>query len=560
MPAMMFMKRLAAGLMALGARRLMALGLAGVTVFVLVGVSAYYLSRPQREVLYANLDAQDVTRIGAALDDAGIAFDVSATGDAVLVQYGETAKARMILARKGLPKSDAAGYELFDKLGSLGLTSFMQQVTQVRALEGELARTIQLIDGVKAARVHLAMRSDGYLHDKNEKPTASVVIRSEGADMAGAAQAIRHLVAAAIPGLAPDQVTVMSTDGTLLSSSDDPLSAAPEKMIGLERTIAADLQQKLERTLAPYLGIDNFRVSVVAKLNIDRKQINETTYDPNSRVERSLRTIKETGEAQNANGAQPVSAQQNVPQEAAPATSGDTSREKKDHKEELTNYEINSKQVATVSEGYGIDQISVAMVLNKAQLIKSMGANPSPDALDTAVKDIEQLAGSAAGLNAARGDRIKITAVEFLPSGQMLAPTAEPGLMERFSHSLGSLINAGALIVVTLLTILLGLRPALRTIVTLAPPAGAADAMAALSASGGGFPAIPPPPGGPGGQIGGFGMTKIDAFDSDPRFDALARQMTNSPRERLAKIVELDPARAAQVLKQWLDAGEKSAA
>lgn len=562
MPFVTFLKKLGAGLLALGARRLLALGLAGLTVFVLVGVSGYYLSRPQREVLYANLDAQDVTRIGAALDDAGIAFDVSSTGDTVLVDYGETARARMILARRGLPKSDSAGYELFDKLGSLGLTSFMQQVTQVRALEGELSRTIQLIDGVKAARVHLAMRSDGYLRDASEKPTASVVIRFEGSESTAAAQAVRHLVAAAIPGLTPDQVTVMSTNGLLLSASDDPASAAPQKMIEMERTISSDLQQKLERTLAPYLGLDNFRVSVMAKLNADRRQINETSFDPNSRVERSVRTIKESGEAQNANGAPPATVAQNVPQEATPGQGGDSSREKKDHKEELTNYEINSKQTATTSEGYGIDQLSVAVVLNKAQLAKSLGANPSADAVTAALRDIEQLASSAAGLRDARGDRIKVTAVDFLPAGEALAPVEGRGLLARLQDEMGTFVNAGALLIVTLLVLLLGLRPALKSIVALAPPA-AVEMAAALpgAAPDAGFATMPPLADGPG-EMGGFGMAKIPGFDDsgDPQFDALARSISHSPRERLAKIVELDPNRAAQVLKQWLETDGKPAA
>jgi flagellar M-ring protein FliF len=137
------LQRFGTGLSTLGTRRLLALGITGLTVFALLGISGYLLSRPQQEVLYAGLESQDVTRIGAALNDAGIRFDVNVGGDAVLVNLGEAARARMLLAQKGLPRSDSAGYELFDKLGSLGLTTFMQQVTKVRALEGELSKTIR---------------------------------------------------------------------------------------------------------------------------------------------------------------------------------------------------------------------------------------------------------------------------------------------------------------------------------------------------------------------------------------------------------------------------------
>lgn len=552
MQVVSFLKGLAAGLLALGTRRLMALGLAGVTVFALVGVSGYYLSRPEREVLYSGLDPQDVTRIGSALEEAGIPFDVSVTGDAVLVDYGKTAKARMLLAEKGLPKSDGAGYELFDKMGSLGLTSFMQQVTRVRALEGELSRTIQLIDGVKAARVHLALRNEGAFRDGKETPTASVIIRSDGPGSVPAS-AIRHLVAAAIPGLGPDQVTVMSTDGTLLSSNDDSVTAAPEKLIGLERTISSDIEQKILRTLGPYLGVDNFRVSVTAKLNADRKQINETNYDPNSRVERSVRSFKESGEAQNANGQQAVSADQNIPQEAAPATGSDSSKEKKDRKEELTNYEINSKTVSTVSEGYGVDGLSVALVINKPVLLKTLGDGATPEQLAAQLKDIEQLASSAAGINETRGDRIKVTAVDFTVTDQALEAVPGEGLMATLSGNLGTLINAGALILVSLLILLLGLRPAMKAILATPAALPGMDAMPSLP-SGEGVDGLP----GFGGTP--FAVADFDMPTPDTRVDDLAREIANTPQARLEKIVELDTDRAAQVLKAWLNGVEAEAA
>lgn len=552
MQVVSFLKGLAAGLLALGTRRLMALGLAGVTVFALVGVSGYYLSRPEREVLYSGLDPQDVTRIGSALEEAGIPFDVSVTGDAVLVDYGKTAKARMLLAEKGLPKSDGAGYELFDKMGSLGLTSFMQQVTRVRALEGELSRTIQLIDGVKAARVHLALRNEGAFRDGKETPTASVIIRSDGPGSVPAA-AIRHLVAAAIPGLGPDQVTVMSTDGTLLSSNDDSVTAAPEKLIGLERTISSDIEQKIQRTLGPYLGVDNFRVSVSAKLNADRKQISETNYDPNSRVERSVRSFKESGEAQNANGQQAVSADQNIPQEAAPATGSDSSKEKKDRKEELTNYEINSKTVSTVSEGYGVDGLSVALVINKPVLLKTLGDGATPEQLAAQLKDIEQLASSAAGINETRGDRIKVTAVDFTVTDQALEAVPGEGIMATLSGNLGTLINAGALILVSLLILLLGLRPAMKAILATPSALPGMDAMPSLP-SGEGADGLP----GFGGTP--FAVADFDVPTPDTRVDDLAREIANTPQARLEKIVELDTDRAAQVLKAWLNGVEAEAA
>ncbi|MFM8748037.1 MAG: flagellar basal-body MS-ring/collar protein FliF [Aestuariivirga sp.] len=546
------LKRLLEGLRALGGKRLIALGLTGLTVFILVGVSGYYLSRPQQEVLYSGLESQDITRIGAALDDAGIPFDVSAAGDAVLVEFGQAAKARMLLAQKGLPKSDSAGYELFDKLGSLGLTTFMQQVTKVRALEGELARTIRLIDGVKAARVHLALRSEGSFRGGNDQASASVIIRADGDMGAQAASAIRHLVAAAIPGLAPNLVTVMSADGTLLLSTDDPASAAPEKQIGLERSISADLESRIGRTLLPYVGLGNLRVSVSAKLNTDRRQINETTFDPNSRVERSMRTIKESGEAQNAANAEGVTVEQNIPVEQAANPAGDTSSERKDRKEELTNYEINSRSTSTTSDGYSIERLSVAVVVNRSVLTRGLGDSPDEAAVSAKIDEIRGLATSAAGFVESRGDTITVTTVDFLDDLGGGLPEDSEGLVAWLGSHLPLLINTGVLLLITVLVLLLGLRPALKMIMNDQPQGGLQLAS---------------PPGLPGDSAGmpiadmslstsaldNFAMPQLQGAEADPVLDSLAREVSNSPKDRLAKIVELDPDRAVEVLKQWLD-------
>jgi flagellar M-ring protein FliF len=538
----------------LGPRRLAALGLTGFAVFLLVAVSGYLLNKPRQEVLYAGLDPQDVTRIGATLGDASIGFDINVSGDAVLVDYGEAARARMLLAQKGLPRSDSAGYELFDKLGSLGLTSFMQQVTKVRALEGELARTIQLIDGIKAARVHLAMRNEGSFRTRDERPTASVIIRADSEAGLRSGNAIRHLVAAAIPGLSPDQVTVMNADGTVLESNDDPLSAAPQKLVDLERRVARDIEDRVSKTISPYLGAGNFRVSVAAKLNADRRQISQTEFDPNSRVERSTRTIKETGEAQNANGTPAVSVETNIPVEETPKGAGDNSRERKERKEELTNFEINSKSVATTSEGYGIDRLSIALVVNREAIVKALGDKANDEAVATQVAEIQKLTASASGLVEARGDSITVAAVGFIDQESDFAPASEEGFLSLVYAQLGSIINASALIAVTLLLLLLGLRPALRMILgPVAQPGVDGAALSFPSALPGGAEALAlGSMGEAGSPLDAATLGQIEST-RDPLIDDLARDVANSPRDRLTKIVELDPDRAVEVLRQWLN-------
>ena len=162
----------------------------------------------------------------------------------------------------------------------------MQEVTRVRALEGEIARTIQAMRGVKAARVHIVLPDNGSFRRNRQPPSASVIIRTEAANDFSSAPAIRHLVAAAVPGMTIDQVTVLSTDGTILAAGGDSASASPAKMMSLEKTIGRELQDNIAKTLTPYLGFNNFEISVAARLNTDKRQTNETAFNPESRVER----------------------------------------------------------------------------------------------------------------------------------------------------------------------------------------------------------------------------------------------------------------------------------
>jgi len=470
----------------LGTRRLIALGLIGLAVFLVVGLGAYYLSRPQQEPLYTGLSREDVSRMGAVLKDAGIPFDVSADGTSVLVNYGNTARARMLLAEKGLPQSANSGYELFNDLGSLGLTSFMQEVTRVRALEGELARTIQTMAGIKAARVHIVLPDRGSFRREAQPASASVVIRTETADSVTPARAIRHLVAAAIPGMSVDKVTVLNTDGTLVLAGDDATSAATGRMASLERTVSLEIQDNVRKTLVPYLGLSNFEVSVAARLNTDRTRTNETIYDPESRVERSVRTIRETEVSQNRNNQNPTTVQQNLPDEQVQASGGEVSSEDNQRREEVTNYEISSKTVETVRDGYRIERLSIAVLVNRERLAALAGPNATDAAIDQQMREIEQLVASAAGAVTDRGDQIKVSAVNFIEDSRNLEPVPPISIGELLVRQSGNFINAATILVVALLVIWFGLRPAVTAILA-RPPAEEAKVAAAE-----GDPALPP--------------------------------------------------------------------
>ncbi len=563
MNAMDQAQRLLANLLQLGGRRLAALAAIGVAVFSIVGVGGYYLSRPANETLYSGLDRQDIASIGAALHDADIGFDVSPDGTTVSVRYGQTAQARMLLAEKGLPHSSNAGYELYDKMGSLGLTSFMQDVTRVRALEGELARTIQSMAGIRAARVHVVLPDEGSFRRARQPPSASVVIRASTVDDAHVAGAIRHLVASAVPGMTIDEVTVLSTDGTVLASGDDATNGAPSKMLDLEKVIDGNIAENIRRTLAPSLGAKNLQVSVAARLNTDTKQIAETTYNPDGRVERSTRTVKETTASQNSSSQAPAGVGQNLPQAKPQGGDGKNATEQNDKREELNNYEVSSKTTTTVSTGYTIDRLSIAVVLNRAALVSALGDKVPADGVDRKLADIEQLVGSAAGFDKARGDSVKVMAVDFVDNSRDLEPVPSPSVMEAVLRQSGTLINAALVLAFTGVVVIFVVRPLTRVLGAPPTAVSAVDMEMPMLESAGDTIMLPEPGMSPmdladtsmaGSMDLGMGMGMgMGGWNQEVSLiDDITSQPRRSPQKRLEQMIEFDEEQAAAVLKQWV--------
>jgi flagellar M-ring protein FliF len=525
-----------------GPRRLAILAAVAVLVMATIGVSSYYLNKPAYETLYVGLERSDVNQIGLVLGEAGISFDVDSKGTSILVPAGKTAQARMLLAEKGLPTSANAGYELFDNVGSLGLTSFMQQVTRVRALEGEIARTIQSISGIKSARVHIVMPERANFRREEQQPTASVMIRASGIDERRTAMSIRFLVAAAVPGLNADKVTVIDTNGTLLAAGDDPASNTANRAFGVEQTVENEMESNINQALAPYLGAENFRASVKAAVNTDTKQIEETIFDPASRVERSVQTVRTNDNSNHQQASTPTSVEQNLPADRpAAAADGPKSTEKRERKEETTNYEINSKKIATKSDGFSISKLSIAVVVNRQRLLDILGKDAPADALEARVAEIRKVVASATGFDDKRGDKIDVAAVEFL-DGLGGAPADTPGFMDRLGTHVFSLINAAAFVLVAFLVTWFGLKPLAAALGKPAPgaPQSFEDVQRSLPASEG-HPQIA----GAAGALPGPGVPGASPIDE------LRQKLRPAPQERLARMVDLNEERTAQILRKW---------
>lgn len=540
-------KSLIDNLRSLGPKRLAMMGGAAAIVVTVILTASLWLNRPAYEALYVGLDRNDVGQIGVVLSEAGIRYDVSSDGTAVMVPTGRTGQARMLLAERGLPTSSNAGYELFDNVGSFGLTSFMQEVTRVRALEGEIARTIQSIAGIKSARVHIVMPERASFRREEQAPTASVVVRASSTDGAKAALAIRHLVAAAVPRLNPDKVTVLDASGELLAAGDDPNNNNAARSITLERTVEGQVEDNIRRALAPYLGHENFRASVKAEINTDMRQTEETIFDPESRVERSVQVVRANDQSSQRQAAPPTTVQQNLPEEDVAAGEGPASSEQRERREETTNYELNTKRIATVSNGYSVSRLSIAVVVNRERLAAVLGADATPERIAERIAEIEKMASSAAGVDTARGDVINVSSVEFI-EGIGGVEMAGPGFLESAGRHTGTMINALAFIVVVFLVSWFGLRPMVAAVtgkgeadddmnfgdLQLALP-NPLDAMQ-----------LPDPLSGDGDGMGAFGGPFPDHMADDIRF-----KIKPAPQDRLAQMVDLNEERTAMILRKW---------
>ena len=531
------LKPLIDNLKAFGPQKLAIMGGVGAFVVAPIIIASIYLNKPTYETLYVGLDRGDVNQIGMVLGENGIPFDAASDGTSVLVPGGRTGQARMLLAERGLPTSTNAGYELFDNVGSFGLTSFMQQVTRVRALEGEIARTIQSIAGVKAARVHIVMSERANFRREEQRPSASVVIRAEGANATQAAMSIRHMVSAAVPGLSVEDVTVLDSSGTLLAAGDDPNNMALTRALGIERSVETQVEDNIRRALAPYLGNDNFRASVRAEINTDARQIEETIFDPESRVERSMQVVRTNDQSNQRESPPSTSVQQNLPEEQASPGAGPESSEQRERREETTNYEINSKRIATVSNGYSVSKLSIAVVVNQARIAAVLGENATAEQVEARVAEIRNVVASATGFSEARGDVITVSSVEFMDGLAGVEPVTQSWLEAAGRHT-GTMINALAFVVVVFLLSFFGLRPLMATLT--GQPARTEPSFEDVQNS------LPAP-----ADSQAEAAQALPGPSSANAADDLRRKLRPNPQERLARMVDLNEERTALILRKW---------
>jgi flagellar M-ring protein FliF len=249
------------------------------------GVTALSRWNDERDFkpLYSNLSAEDAGALVAKLKEGGIDYRLGDNGSTILVASERVAEARLAMAAQGLPKSGRIGYELFDK-ANFGASDFAEQVNYHRAIEGELERSIMSIREVEQARVHITMAKDSIYSESRQPAKASVLVKLRSGARLSAANitAICQLAASAVPDLAPEQVSLVDTNGNLLNRARRAAAADDDSEAALDyrKSVEKDVQSKIAATLEPLLGVDHFRAGVSAEVDLTSADQSEESYDP----------------------------------------------------------------------------------------------------------------------------------------------------------------------------------------------------------------------------------------------------------------------------------------
>lgn len=440
--------------------RLILLGLVGLTGLVALIVLATQVASPRMGVLYTGLDPAEAGEVVSAVEAMDVPVEIGGDNSTIMVPADRVGRVRMALAEQGLPTSGGIGYELFDKQGSLGLTSFMQQVNRLRALEGELGRTIQALDGVEAARVHLVMPEREAFTRERTEPSASIVVRMRGnaALDRGQANAIRSLVAASVPKLSRGQVTVLDARGNrLFDEETDGVSMAANA--GRKAEVEMGIIRAVENMLAPRVGMNNVRVQAAVEFDMNRERVREQTFDPAATAVRSTQSVEELEQSNEATNELPTTVEQNLPEVEVDGDALGQNESRSERLEEVTNYEISSRVFERVAEPGALKRLSVAVMVNGTYVTNEAGERSYVPRAPQELEQLENLVRSAVGYDAARGDKVTVENLEFVDVAADMPALPEPTVVDVLRENMMTIIQWIILLAGVALVLILAVRP-----------------------------------------------------------------------------------------------------
>ena len=538
----------------LGAMRL---AIMGAVLFLMVGMFIYLITRlasPQMALLYGNLETQDSTAIVAQLQAQNIPFEMRAGGTQIFVSSAQAGQLRLSMANQGLPSSGSIGYEIFDKQGSLGATNFQQNINKVRALEGELVRTIRTISDVRDARVHLVLPQRQLFQKQQTQPTASIFLKMRGAMRLDTNQvnAIQHLVAAAVPGLLPRSISIVDDKGELLARGyEGDLANTPglvaQRADERRRAFEARMQRVVEKLLEKSIGFGKVRAEITADMDFDRITTNEETYDPDGQVVRSTNTVEQSS-SQKDQEPSPVSVNANLPDGAGVGGDQATRNASDTRTEEVVNFEISKRVVNQVRDTGIVKRLSIAVLVDGAY---ELDANDDRVYRARTKEEMDMLASlvkGAIGFDQNRGDVVEVINMRFADAE--LPPPPKLDLF--FGMEKQDFLKVAEMLVIlilAILVILLVVRPLISRAFEALPGAMSSMAeggrmiadQAQLAA---GALAAPPSPDG--------AVPEEDMFEELIDIDRVEGRVKASSVKKVGEIVEKHPDEALSIVRNWL--------
>jgi flagellar M-ring protein FliF len=504
----------------------------------LIGFFGFVIMRvttPQLTTLFTDLSFEDSSAIIKDLDRQAIPYEIRNDGAVIMVPKDKVTRLRMKLAEGGLPKGGGVGYEIFDKSDALGTTSFVQNINHLRALEGELARTIRAIDRVQAARVHLVLPERPLFSRETPEPSASIVVRVRGALEPQQIRAIRHLVASAVNGLKPQRVSIVDEAGQLLadgagSSTDVDNSIADERRAGFEKRIRSEV----ESIVSSVVGAGRARVQLSADFDYNKITQTSDKFDPEGRVLRSTQTREESSQTLDNSGQ--VTVNNELPGQNANNTANARDQSKKS--EETNNYEISRTTKTEVTEAGRVNRISVAVLVDgtytkdeKGELVYKERSKEELDRIATLVR-------SAIGFDQKRGDQVEVVNLKFAEAPATV-PLAEStgllGMLQFTKDDVMYVIELGVMMLLSLVVLFMVIRPLVKRIL-------ASEEVAALT--GHGLPAL----------TDGSAEDALLAGGTAQLIDVaqVQGQVHAQSVHRVGELAERNPNETATIVRQWL--------
>ncbi|XTZ39932.1 flagellar basal-body MS-ring/collar protein FliF [Salmonella enterica] len=407
---------------------------AGAAAIAIIVAMVLWAKSPDYRTLYSNLSDQDGGAIVTQLTQMNIPYRFSETGGAIEVPADKVHELRLRLAQQGLPKGGAVGFELLDQ-EKFGISQFSEQVNYQRALEGELARTIETLGPVKGARVHLAMPKPSLFVREQKSPSASVTVNLEPGRALddGQISAVVHLVSSAVAGLPPGNVTVVDQSGRLLTQSGTAGRDLNDAQLKYAADVEGRIQRRIESILAPIVGNGNVHAQVTAQLDFANKEQTEEQYRPNGEASQAVLRSRQVNESEQIGGQYPggvpgALSNQPAPANTAPITTQNANQQNQNGQQgqttstnttttgprntthnETSNYEVDRTIRHTKMNVGDVQRLSVAVVVNYRTLADGKTAALTADQL----KQIEDLTREAMGYTEKRGDTLNVVNSPF---------------------------------------------------------------------------------------------------------------------------------------------------